>query len=199
MCRATYCANLLKEAAQLSTLPKRHSAIIYARGKLLVKEAYNSTNGSGKPLSMHAEQHALINLLKMCGNKNARQFFDFSKPLEESKKKSLGKIISNMNLPNKMKLVVVRIDARGAFVQSRPCNNCIDYLRLFGVKNVIYSSETGEFIQEKVDIMDKLHECMAIKTYRANRLQSQGQFQYAKGSSSNASYSGSSKPSSKPS
>lgn len=169
MCRTSYSANLLKATAQLSDLPKKHSAVIYARGKMLVKEAYNNANGCGRPLSVHAEQHALINLLKIFGNKNARQFFDFSKPLEESRKKSLAKIIQNMNLPSKMKLVVIRIDAHGSFVLSRPCNNCIDYMRLFGVKHVMYSSETGDFIQEKVDIMDKLHDCMAVKTYRSRR------------------------------
>lgn len=174
----------------MSNMPKKHSALLFARGKVLVKEAYNSSGGN--PFSVHAEQHALINLLKLFGNKNARHFFDFTKPLEESKKKQLANIIHNMRLPSKMKLVVIRIDATGSFAQSRPCNNCIDYLRLFGVKHVIYSTPTGDFIQEKVDVMDKLHDCMALKTYR------QLKSQYPS-SSSKPSYSPSSKPSYSPS
>lgn len=70
-----------------------------------------------------------------------------------------------------MKLYVVRVSGNDPekLLNSRPCNNCIEYMKLFGVKYVFYSNEMGEITKEKVDTMESLHESLAFKIYRNNK------------------------------
>jgi len=79
--------------------------------------------------------------------------------------------IKALGLPSKMKLYVVRVSGNDPekLLNSRPCKNCIEYMKLFGVKYVFYSNETGEITKEKVDIMESLHESLAVRIYRENK------------------------------
>ena len=43
-------------------------------------------------------------------------------------------------------------------------------MKLFGVKYVFYSNETGEITKEKVDTMELLHESLAFKIYKKSRI-----------------------------
>lgn len=42
-------------------------------------------------------------------------------------------------------------------------------MKLFGVKYVFYSNETGEITKEKVDTMESLHESLAVRIYHNNK------------------------------
>jgi hypothetical protein len=69
-----------------------------------------------------------------------------------------------------MKLYVVRVSPNDPekLLNSRPCNNCIEYMKLFGIKYVFYSNELGEITKEKVDCMEMLHDSLALRIYKIN-------------------------------
>jgi len=61
-----------------------------------------------------------------------------------------------------LQVVVIHIDRSNPqadkLLNSRPCNDCIDWMRAMGVHSVWYSNGRGELVQERVDRMAKLHE-----------------------------------------
>lgn len=48
-------------------------------------------------------------------------------------------------------ILVVRITKNGLLINSRPCNNCINYMRCAGITKIYYSSDDGKIICERVD------------------------------------------------
>jgi hypothetical protein len=57
--------------------------------------------------------------------------------------------------------MVIRINNRGEMKNSRPCNNCIRYMKLFNVRKVYYSDNDGDIVLEKVKDMEYLHSSVA--------------------------------------
>lgn len=62
----------------------RHSAGIMIGGKLIVDNAFNQPMNE---LSCHAEQMALIKYFKLYGIANAKNMFDFSRPLNDGQRR----------------------------------------------------------------------------------------------------------------
>jgi hypothetical protein len=91
----------------------------------------------------------------------------FPGPLQIPRSAAFYPAIKALGLPSKMKLYVVRVSGNDPdkLLNSRPCKNCIEYMKLFGVKYVFYSNETGEITKEKVDTMESLHESLAVRIY----------------------------------
>lgn len=87
MCRSTDVINTIKTHAIRSPMLSKHSAGIYARGKLLVTDAYNYHTGYA--LNCHAEQCAIMKFLKLYGTRRPSSLFDFTKPLTESQRRCL--------------------------------------------------------------------------------------------------------------
>lgn len=85
MCRCTDVINTIKTHATRSVMLSKHSAGIYANGKLLVSDAYNYHTGHA--LNCHAEQSAIMKLLKLYGTRRPTTLFDFSRPLTDSQKR----------------------------------------------------------------------------------------------------------------
>jgi deoxycytidylate deaminase len=54
-------------------------------------------------------------------------------------------------------MLVIRVSKTGVINHSKPCINCINYLHLFGIKEIYYSGENGEIIKEKVSRIDTDH------------------------------------------
>jgi deoxycytidylate deaminase len=52
-------------------------------------------------------------------------------------------------------IIVLRADDAGNYKNSRPCAQCIQTLKKFGIQRVIYSNDEGGFTQELVENMDK--------------------------------------------
>ena len=44
---------------------------------------------------------------------------------------------------SKSTLVIIRINRQGELCLSKPCANCIKYLKYYGIKKIFYSSDTG--------------------------------------------------------
>ena len=45
---------------------------------------------------------------------------------------------------------MIRVNQMGDLVNSKPCNTCIYYMQLYGIKSVYYSNEEGEIVKEKI-------------------------------------------------
>jgi deoxycytidylate deaminase len=54
-------------------------------------------------------------------------------------------------------VVVVRVSYEGKFINSRPCSECIKYMRKVGIGKVYYSTDDGDFNCEKVSQMEITH------------------------------------------
>jgi len=62
-------------------------------------------------------------------------------------------------------MVVIRINGKNELVNSKPCENCIYYLRLYGIKNVYYSNENGEIVKEKITEICSEHRTISHTRY----------------------------------
>ena len=50
----------------------------------------------------------------------------------------------------KLEMFVIRVNQMGNLVNSKPCNSCIYYMQLYGIKSVYYSNEDGVIVKEKL-------------------------------------------------
>ena len=50
----------------------------------------------------------------------------------------------------KLEMFVIRVNQMGDLVNSKPCNTCIYYMQLYGIKSVYYSNEEGAIVKEKL-------------------------------------------------
>ncbi len=61
----------------------------------------------------------------------------------------------------KYSIIVLRVDAKGRLVESKPCVDCTKYLKTIGIKSVFYSNAAGDIIFEKVKNLQTTHLCRA--------------------------------------
>jgi pyrimidine deaminase RibD-like protein len=57
----------------------------------------------------------------------------------------------------KLKIVVIRIDAENNLTQSKPCNECIEYMKSKNIKKVTYSNEDGILITQSLTVITQTH------------------------------------------
>lgn len=62
-------------------------------------------------------------------------------------------------------LIVLRVNSHGQLVNSKPCKDCTEQLKLFGLKNVYYSNYEGRIHLEKIKDMHTTHICRSSKSY----------------------------------
>ena len=61
-------------------------------------------------------------------------------------------------------IIVIRFTCQ--LNNSRPCNNCIDFMLKKGIRKVYYSDKNGDIKQEYINDMEKIHVCSFYrKTY----------------------------------
>ncbi len=53
-------------------------------------------------------------------------------------------------------LIVIRINNRGDICSSKPCDECIKYIKRHGIRKIIYSGESG-FFEEDADKISNTH------------------------------------------
>lgn len=70
---------------------------------------------------------------------------------------------------SKCTLVIIRINRQGDLCSSKPCANCIKYLKLYGIKKIFYSSDEG-FETTSFDKIENTH--MTLYFRRASKLKS---------------------------
>lgn len=66
---------------------------------------------------------------------------------------------------SKLNIIVIRTTCAGKLANSKPCKRCIETMKAFGFKNVIYSTgdETNPIIMEKVSKINNEHLCAMDK------------------------------------
>lgn len=69
-------------------------------------------------------------------------------------------------LRKKLEIVVIRVNNQGDLMNSKPCNSCLYYMRLYGIKNVYYSDENGEIVKEKITDIEVEHDSIAHRNYK---------------------------------
>ena len=50
-------------------------------------------------------------------------------------------------------------------MNSKPCNSCIYYMQLYGIKSVYYSNDNGEIIKEKISDIEASHQSISQARY----------------------------------
>ncbi len=53
----------------------------------------------------------------------------------------------------------------GNLVNSKPCNTCIYYMQLYGIKSVYYSNEDGVIVKEKLNDITADHLSISQNKY----------------------------------
>ena len=54
-------------------------------------------------------------------------------------------------------IAVVRFGKDGSLKNSRPCNHCLDTMKFYRIKKVMYSTDDGTIMSEKPELMEQLH------------------------------------------
>ncbi len=68
-------------------------------------------------------------------------------------------------LRKKLEIVVIRVNKNGELLNSKPCNTCLYYMKLYGVKSVYYSDENGDMIKEKISQIEVEHNSIGHRKY----------------------------------
>jgi len=68
-------------------------------------------------------------------------------------------------LRKKLEMFVIRVNQMGDLVNSKPCNTCIYYMQLYGIKSVYYSNEEGEIVKEKINNITADHMSISQNKY----------------------------------
>ena len=115
-----YKASLAHSYASRSDMYQKHGAIAICNGK--IEGGYNQLK---TPISIHAEVHALNNLLK-----------------------------NTKTWKRRITIFVVRAKG-DKWLNSKPCLACLEYMNKCGVKKIYYSNTEGNIVCDTVDNLMK--------------------------------------------
>ena len=62
-------------------------------------------------------------------------------------------------------MFVIRVNSKGDLMNSKPCNSCIYYMQLYGIRSVYYSDENGEIVREKLLDIKSTHYSISQSKY----------------------------------
>jgi|SRR3989338_195092 len=121
-------------------MPYYHTAFVLTKSGKYLSTGHNHDrtvlHGKFCGQTMHAEIHALNNLF---GKKNNCR-------------------------RNKINVYVIRETADGRLVNSRPCNNCLDFMKKYHVHKVYYSTDDGTIKVEKLRDMSYIHKSLGWRS-----------------------------------
>ena len=66
------------------------------------------------------------------------------------------RILHEINLSDCV-IAVVRFGKDGSLKNSRPCNHCLNTMKFYRIKKVMYSTDDGTIMSEKPELMEQLH------------------------------------------
>lgn len=110
-------ASVATSEAHKSMLPMKHGCIAVSGGKIIARGC-NDYRTYSKDGLIHdtCSCHAEINVLRKC---------------------------IKQNFKNKINLYIVRVSEEGEYRNSAPCNQCVDTLKQYNIKMIIYSTAEG--------------------------------------------------------
>jgi hypothetical protein len=65
----------------------------------------------------------------------------------------------------KIDMYVIRLNNDDELMNSKPCHNCLNVMRIFGIKNIYYSVDGGELKKEKISELETDHYSIAHRNY----------------------------------
>jgi|AP46_1055502.scaffolds.fasta_scaffold38445_3 hypothetical protein len=153
-----------KIVSELSAAPRgdmhsQHVAAVYNGGKIATY-GYNHrrSHNKGFMYSFHAEMHALTKFLALHDMHDIKNIINDDNIYKSGDISTLQRKLStnkNFKALSKMKIdiFIMRFNRNGNFAQSKPCNICLSYLKLFNINHVYYSTPDG-IVKEKIRDMD---------------------------------------------
>lgn len=141
--RIAYLASI---EAERSVLPMRHGCIAVSGGKIIAKGC-NSYRTFSKDGLIHntCSCHAEVDVLRKCIKKHRKR---------------------------KINLYVVRISKTGEYLNSAPCNQCVDLMKTYNIGRIVYSTNEGMLQQCKLVHYTNEHKCGGERAIDANRVSS---------------------------
>jgi deoxycytidylate deaminase len=142
---SSYHINILNKlciAAKKSLINQQLAAVILKGPKIVSKllcNTYRNTCRGYKCGSLHAEANAIINY--------------YNKSLSFDKNKGWCLLSEEGNKKSKLNILVVRINKMGDTCNARPCYNCLNLMKIVGIRKVYYSVSSTQIICEKVKDM----------------------------------------------
>jgi len=149
----------LYEEASKSIIQHQLAAVICKGDKILSKPYCNSPKISSKNIadgiingSIHAEVNAILNY--------------YGKDFYYNKNKQLV-YISNNN-KKKIDIMVARFNKKGILRNARPCYNCLNLMKIVGIRKIYYTTDDG-IICEEVDKMISIQLSASIRYCNNNK------------------------------
>jgi deoxycytidylate deaminase len=146
----------LKDTANNSPILYKHCAAILKCKRIIGKPCCNDhnhgyVNNHCSLGSVHAEANVLLSF--------------FGKDMIFDQKKQKWTISSKCKLiRKKIDIVVIRINANGDAVNSRPCYNCLKLMQDIEIRNVFYSTDSNRLICERVKDMISIQSSYITRT-----------------------------------
>jgi hypothetical protein len=73
--------------------------------------------------------------------------------------------------PQKVDIIVIRIDADDQYQVSKPCMNCIDFMKKLNcIDKIYYFNKDGEFTYDKLDNIETTHRSNGWRHYQSQTL-----------------------------
>ncbi len=66
---------------------------------------------------------------------------------------------------SKYSIIVLRVDSYGNLVNSHPCQECLNIIKLFKLKYVSYSNENGDIVTKKSKYLTTTHRSKYNRRY----------------------------------
>lgn len=138
-----YAISALREATK-SDLCMRHGCVAVVSGKIVARghNHYRTYSNDGL-LDTCFSCHAEIDVLRKC--------------LKQEIKK-------------KITMYIVRLGNDGGFANAAPCKHCLDSMKTFNVKNIVYSNIAGDLVKMKINNFETDFETSGHVAIRENRI-----------------------------
>ena len=153
--------NILKTHTNRSEMAQKHAAMLVTGGKVVSIGYNHERTASAKKmiLSYHAEVHALSKYILQSNLGFLKNYINDTeqcvayKRFDSPRKNKLSPSSPRRYRPfqKNLKIFVIRTDKQGNLKNSRPCRNCLETMKFFGVKTVYFSTDEGNIEKYRVD------------------------------------------------
>ena len=148
--------NQLKMEASTSLIDQKLAAVLMKSNKMVTLPCRNLAKNicqGNKISSIHAEVNAIMTYF------GKSFYYD----------KINNRVFYSDKKINKLNLFVIRINKNGDMCNARPCYNCLNIMKLIGIKKIYYSISNDEIICENIKDMISI-QCSSVVRYIDNIL-----------------------------
>lgn len=142
----------LKNNSSKSLLSHKHSAVILSNS---VPISWNHNTINGKHF-FHAEYNVVRKFLIQNGH------LGFVKSFDRNNKKNVPNSVKR--LVKNLYIIVIRVN-NDVLLNSKPCKHCVNFMKKFGIKKILYSDNKGNMISEKTREIKTVHITLRNKNF----------------------------------